>query len=99
MARTGHVCGAVNGAIMAISLFSGRSMPDEDLEENYAMVQELLDSFEKEFGTISCKQLLGCDLQTSEGQKLFEEKNMIEQCLTYSEKATEITMAIIEEKY
>lgn len=97
MARTGYVCGAVNGAIMAISLISGRSTPDEELGRNYAMVQELIDSFENEFGTISCRQLLGCDLQTPEGQKLFKEKNMIEQCLTYSEKATEIAMSIIEE--
>lgn len=84
---------------MAISLFSGRNTPDEDLSKNYAMVQELIESFETEFGTISCKQLLGCDLQTTEGQKLFVEKNMIEQCLTYSEKATGIAMSIIEKKY
>ncbi len=99
MARTGHICGAVNGAIMAISLFSGRSTPDEDLDMNYAMVQELMDSFENEFGTISCLQLLGCDLQTPEGQQRFEKKNMIEQCFTYTEKATEIAMSIIEKKY
>ena len=99
MARTGHICGAVNGAIMAISLFSGRSTPDEDLSKNYAMVQELIESFETEFGTISCKQLLGCDLQTTEGEKLFVEKNMIEQCLIYSGKATGIAMSIIEKKY
>lgn len=99
MARTGHVCGAVTGAIMAISLVSGRSTPDEELGRNYAMVQELIDSFENEFGTIHCRQLLDCDLQTPEGQKQFKEHNKIEQCLTYAEKATEIAMTLIEENH
>jgi len=99
MARTGSVCGAVNGAVMAISLFSGRSTPDQELGRNYAMVQEMIESFKKEFGTTNCSQLLGCDLQTPEGQKQFEEKNMIEQCLSYTEKATEVAISIIEENY
>ncbi len=83
---------------MAISLFSGRDAPDEEIDQNYTMVQKLIDLFENEFGTTNCRQLLGCDLRTAEGQNQFGEDNLIEQCKIYTEKATEMAMSIIEKK-
>ena len=98
MAQTCNICGAVSGAIMAISLFSGRSAADEDINPNYVMVRELTDRFEKEFGTINCSKLLGCDLNTPEGQSFFIEKNLMEKCSIYTQKATKIAMSIIESR-
>jgi len=99
MAQTSNLCGAVSGAIMAISLFSGRSAPDDELDTNYTMVQKLINMFENEFGTTNCRQLLGCDLKTAQGQNKFMEEKLIKACKLYTQKATEMAMSIIEERY
>jgi C_GCAxxG_C_C family probable redox protein len=96
MARTSSVCGAVSGAVMAISLFSGRTAPEDDIRKNYAMVQEFIDRFEKAFTTTSCSKLIDCDLNTPEGQARFVEKNLAQACKSYTQKATQIAMSIID---
>ncbi len=60
MARTGGQCESVSGAIMAISLFTGREFPTESVEGNYALVRELIKRFEDQFGTTNCRRLPGC---------------------------------------
>ena len=96
MARAGHICGAVSGAVMAVSLFYGRSAPDQDVNTCYTRVQDLLDRFEDEFGTTNCSRLLGCDLGTPEGQEQFAQDNLIEQCRIFTEQATQMAMDVIE---
>jgi C_GCAxxG_C_C family probable redox protein len=98
IARTSGLCGAVSGAVMAISIFYGRSLPDEPIDKSYIPVQNLIEMFENKFGSTNCKQLTGCDLRTEEGRKQFYSTNMIEQCKIYTEEATRIAMSIIEEK-
>jgi C_GCAxxG_C_C family probable redox protein len=98
MARTGRVCGAVSGAIMGLSLFTGRSSPGGPVEENYALVRKLIRMFEDRFGTTSCRELIRCDLGTEEGQRFFREHDLIEQCKRYAEEATRITMTLLEER-
>lgn len=71
--RKGEVCGAINGAVMAIGLVYGRdnSADKEAKEKVYALVSRLLDSFEKEFGSVLCRDITGCDLSTPEGFEYF----------------------------
>ncbi len=97
MARTCGVCGAVSGGIMSLSLLTGRSSPDESVEENYAAVQKLLSAFEGKFGSTNCKELIACDLGTREGQETFEANNLFEQCTRYTEEATRLTMQLLAE--
>jgi C_GCAxxG_C_C family probable redox protein len=99
IARTGGICGAVSGAVMAINIFYGRNLPDEPVDKNYIPVQKLMEMFENKFGSVNCKELTGCDLRTEEGRKQFFSSNMIEQCKMYTEEATKMAMSIIEEKY
>ncbi len=99
VSRTCGMCGAVIGAIMALNLFYGRNLSSESLETSYIVVNKLLDMFESRFGTTNCKQLIGCDLGTKEGQNTFESNNLIEQCRIFTEEATGMVMLIIEEKY
>ncbi|MCP4368862.1 MAG: C_GCAxxG_C_C family protein [Deltaproteobacteria bacterium] len=99
VSRTCGMCGAVIGAIMALNLFYGRNLSSESLETSYIVVRKLLDMFESRFGTTNCKQLIGCDLGTKEGQNTFESNNLIEQCRIFTEEATGMVMLIIEEKY
>lgn len=98
IARTCAMCGAVSGAIMAINLFYGRSLPDESVETSYITVRKLINMFETKFGSTSCKQLTGCDLGTKEGLSTFMTNNLIEQCKNYTEEATRMAMSIIEEE-
>ena len=98
MGRKQEVCGAVSGAIMAISLVHGRGEIDslEKQETTYKKVRELIDAFTKEFGTITCSELLsGCNLLTDEGQKMFREQGLKERCCGFVRRANEITETII----
>ncbi len=96
IARTCGICGAVSGAIMAISLFCGRSSPDEPIDKSYMPVQKMIALFEGKFGTTNCKLLTGIDLGTEEGRKRFALENKIEQCKQYTVEATRMAMSIID---
>lgn len=98
MARTGGQCGAVSGAIMAINLFKGRQSPTESVEGSYALVRELMKQFAERFGSTNCRMLLGCDLDTPEGQQTFRADQLIERCYDYAEGATWIAMSLLEEQ-
>jgi C_GCAxxG_C_C family probable redox protein len=97
VARTGGLCGAVSGAVMAISLFSGRNAPDVPIDKSYAPVQKMVAMFQGKFGSTNCRELTGIDLGTEEGRKKFLSDNMIEQCRNYTEEATRMAVSIIEE--
>ncbi|MDO7788089.1 C-GCAxxG-C-C family protein [Desulforamulus aquiferis] len=79
MARMGEVCGAVTGAYMVIGLkYSSTRAEDSGFrEKTYQLVKLFNDDFSSRNGSIKCKELLGCDISTSEGlqrardQKLF----------------------------
>lgn len=98
ISRTCGMCGAVSGAIMAISLFYGRSKPGESVETCYIAVQRLMDMFENKFDSTNCKELIDCDLKTDEGQNTFLSNNLVDKCKDYTEEATKIVMSIIEDE-
>ena len=97
ISRTGGMCGAVSGAIMGISLVTGRNSPAESVEVSYALTQKLISAFEKQYGSINCRQLIGCDLATESGQRYFMENNLMESCLQYAEGATRLAISLIAE--
>jgi C_GCAxxG_C_C family probable redox protein len=97
VSRTCGMCGAVSGAIMAINLFTGRNSPNESVLESYAAARKLLEMFETKFGSTNCKNLIGCDLGTEEGQNFFKSNNLGIQCRRYTEEATGIALLLIEE--
>ena len=79
MGRTGEVCGAVTGAILAIGLrYGGREKGDRAaLETVYAKTRELILQFKRKHGTALCRELLGgCDLSTEEGHRAFKERDL-----------------------
>ena len=94
--RTSGLCGAVAGGILSINLFSGRHSPKDSVEENYTFVREFLQSFQEEFGTTNCAELIGCDLGTKAGQKKFKKENFKEDCFRFTHEATRMAMTIIE---
>lgn len=78
MARMGKTCGAVTGALMVLGLKYGMVDPaNQDVKEKtYAVVHEFMDKFTTLHGSIECKELLGCDLSTSEGYSYAIEQNL-----------------------
>ena len=95
MARTCGTCGALTGAIMGVSLALGRSEASQSVQPSYAATQRLIREFEQEFGARDCHVLLGCDLNTPEGQAMFRENRLSEHCAKYTGKAAEIAARII----
>ncbi len=97
IARTSSQCGALSGAIMGISMLTGRSTPNESVEENYRLIRELVSRFDAEFGSTNCGQLTQVDLATEEGQAEFRAKNQADHCYNYVEVVTEMTLSLLED--
>jgi C_GCAxxG_C_C family probable redox protein len=96
LARTCSTCGAVNGAVMAISLFYGRNSPDETQLRAYEAVRRFLAAFRERFGYFNCQELTGVDLGTEEGYDAYWAKGFYEKCNEITARAVEIAMSIIE---
>ena len=82
IADLGQTCGAVNGALMLLGLKYGNVDPDDEIAK--ARKKERMAQFLEKFGaqhqTITCRELLGCDISTPDGlqyardQKLFSNR-------------------------
>ena len=97
ISRTGGMCGAVSGGIMGIGLVAGRNSPADPLEPAYTLAQKLISAFEEQYGSVNCRQLIGCDLATESGQVYFMENNLMERCLQYAEGATRLAISLIND--
>jgi C_GCAxxG_C_C family probable redox protein len=95
MGRMQETCGAVTGAFMALGLEYGFKEPKDQgaRAKTLQIAREFVAEFKKRFGTISCRELLGCDLNTTEGQKKHEEKK---QRVLICKKCVETAVAIAE---
>jgi len=91
MARTGSICGCVTGALMGIGLRLGRTRSTEDRQKAYSAATDFLNGFEKRFGSLTCRDLIGCDLRTPEGHKRLE-KVKESKCAKFVEGAVELVI-------
>jgi len=57
----------------------------------------LISRFERQYGSVNCRQLIGCDLATEAGQWYFMENHLMERCLQYAEDATSMAVSLIAE--
>lgn len=98
--RKGEVCGACTGALMALGLKYGQSEV-EDLESKIKtndVAQKFLDLFQKENGSYICKELLGCDISTSQGVQYALDNNLfVEFCPKMVESATIIAEKLLND--
>jgi C_GCAxxG_C_C family probable redox protein len=72
---TGHVCGAISGAVMVIGLHHPRLDPanDEPKQATRRLTRELMTRFKARNGSILCRDLLGYDLSKPEDARRAEE--------------------------
>lgn len=80
MGRMQETCGAVTGAFMVLGLEYGFVNPNDQRQRELLLekTREFVAKFKDEYGTIQCKDLLMCDLNTEEGQKKHKEENQRE---------------------
>ena len=98
MGRRQEVCGAISGAIMLIGCKYGKTIREDNAANDltYKHVRELSEKFIAKHGSISCKELLGCNLLTPEGQQVFKENNFKElKCSRYVHDASELAEEIL----
>lgn len=99
VARTGGVCGALNGGILALGLALGRDRGRDSLDPVYAAVQELVAWFEESRPSTSCRELTGCDFLTPEGQARFREDGVKQAvCLPLVQAAAARVVRILQEQ-
>ena len=96
LAHTAGMCGAVSGGIMAISLSLGRNSPEDQVDLCYDTVGEFMKRFSAQFGELNCQKLTGVHLGTEEGQAIFKEKALINQCRDYVGEATRMVLEVVE---
>ena len=96
--NTGAVCGAVVGAVMAISLRMERGDTMEDWLRISGVVKEFRRRFENEMGTINCRELTGVDLNTEEGMKQAMSSNVAQNvCFPAVGTAYQLVLDLLQE--
>lgn len=98
--RAAEVCGAVSGAVMAL----GMAFPYNDASDTAAkdkiaaLTREFHKRFKKEYGSITCRSLLGYDVETEEGAAAIKETGVGKRvCPAVIEGAAKIASDIISE--
>jgi C_GCAxxG_C_C family probable redox protein len=96
IARRGEVCGAVTGALLALGLARGADKP-AGKEEIYRLSQEFIRRFEEKHNTITCRELINCDISTPAGYQAATEKRVFTSiCPGLVREAVEIVQALLE---
>ncbi len=98
MARQGHTCGAVTGAMLVIGLKHGFDNPaDKDQKEKtYALIHELVRQMESRFNTTTCSEMVGHNIGSVEGYKAAKEDDVFNRlCPGFVRAAAEILEDIL----
>jgi C_GCAxxG_C_C family probable redox protein len=96
--RCGSVCGALTGGVLALSIRYGTNEASvEERIKAYEVVQEFYRRFEKQNGSVLCRELIGYDLsdpkQLDEAHKA---KVSEEKCDAFVRKAVETLVEITQ---
>ena len=86
---------------MVISAAKGMRKPsDKEAKEiTYARVRDFVERFRTQHEAVLCRDLLGCNINTPEGRKEFEERHLHEtHCNAYVRTASMLVEGIAFEK-
>jgi C_GCAxxG_C_C family probable redox protein len=98
--RLGGFCGAVTGSFMVLGLRHASENCDKAAgrADVYSRVVEFSKRFQKQNGSIVCRELLGCDISTPEGMNQAKERNLFKTtCVKMVEAAATILEAMEKE--
>ena len=98
IARTGNICGAVSGALMAIGLKHGRTKAEDEpaREKTYELTRAFLGRFRQEHGSDICRELLGVDIDTTEGREAAMKAGLLRsRCPEFVRSAAHIVSTVV----
>lgn len=98
--RMGSTCGAVSGAFMVLGLKYGNTTAEdkEGKANTYKKVEEYIKRFKARNDSVTCRELLGCDLTTPEGMKEAQDKGLFSSiCPKMVQDAVEILEEMMNE--
>jgi C_GCAxxG_C_C family probable redox protein len=101
MGRTAGTCGAVTGALMILSLQHGptEARDQEGREKVYSLVRDFVQRFASRNQTITCRELINCDISTPEGLATAREQNVFgDVCPKFVQDAAEILEEMLRER-
>jgi len=100
MAGLGETCGAVTGALMVLGLKHGRTRPDDadaKMRTN-RLVREFMRRYEARHGSVKCRDLLGCEINTPEKLQAARDRKLFTTvCPGLVRDAAEILEQLLEE--
>ena len=73
VAYSGGMCGAITGSALAVGLLAERRSADHATAKRLAreIIARLMDEFEREYGALDCRVLIGRDLRSREQHDAF----------------------------
>ena len=88
----GSLCGALTGGVIAIGQKYGNNEPkSKGRDEAYSVALKFYDRFQKENGSVFCRDLIGYDLtDPKERTKARDSKVFLNKCVHFVEKAVDI---------
>jgi len=97
MGCMGDVCGALTGAIMVLGLKYGSFEASDKAAKNemYRKTQLLAEEFKLQTGSMYCRDLIGFDLSTEEGQLAAKRPDAFHDCPSFVRVAAEILEEIL----
>ena len=100
-AGSGHICGAITGALMVIGLHLGDELDKKPAYRSVAVEisKEFISKFKDKYGCEDCKDLLGIDVSTPEGHNLLKaDPKYRVKCTGIVEEAVKLLEKVLENK-
>jgi len=96
--RCGSICGALTGGVMALGIRYGINEPSlKKRLKVYKLAQKFYKQFEKQYGSVVCRELIGYDLsKPKELEKARKTKVFEKKCVNFVKKAVEALVELSE---
>lgn len=79
--RCGSACGALTGSVMAVGIkYASNEAGMEKRAETYAKAKQLYKQFEKQHGTVLCRDLIKYDLSNPDEAAKFRQEKCRRKC-------------------
>lgn len=98
MGQMSDTCGSLTGAMMVLGLQYGSTNPADKTAklENYRKMRDLAEEFKLRAGSKTCRDLLGFDMSTQDGQLAAKQPGAFHDCPSYVRIAAEIVQEMLE---
>ena len=80
MARMGQACGALTGAAVALGLRDLNGGDGLPKNSGFDPLQQLIRDFEENFGAVTSRGVLGCDISTAQGFREAKKSQALNRC-------------------